>query len=242
MGTIWLNGSDPAYPALDVVVRSAGLSVQTWEGWQHRSRSSGGITKLQTIVCHHTASPPSTSFQSDWSYCAVGHPDAPVANMLLGRQGQVGIHSAGASNHAGSGGPWPPAGITSSRGTIGQDNCNANSIGIEAANSGVGEVWSAQMVDAYERLVAALCSAYGLLATDCVAHYEWGGPNPPTAGRKIDPWGPAEGVSYGGSRPWDMRSGSGFLAAVARRMTGEPEPDDDDVEPHLASMYHGGSH
>jgi hypothetical protein len=106
MGAIWLDGRLAAYPALDVVCRAAGLHVRTWAGWQNISRSSGGFEQLLGIVVHHTASPPTSSFDNDWSYCAVGHPDAPCANMLLGRDGTVGIHSGGASNHAGKGGPW----------------------------------------------------------------------------------------------------------------------------------------
>lgn len=224
MGTYWLDGRLGAdWPPLDVVARGAGLDVSTWSGWQNRSRSSGGFTAVRGVVVHHTASPTTVTFQNDWSYCAVGHPDAPVANMLLGRQGQLGIHAAGASNHAGKGGPW-----SCSSGVVPADSANSNMIGIEASNNGVGETWAPAMLDAYERLVAALCDAYRLdPARDVVAHYEWGGPVVGQPGRKIDPFGPAggPGFAYAGARSWAMRPGPGtFTDAVATAAAGG-EPD-----------------
>ena len=158
MGSIYINGTTAGYPSIADVIRDAGLVLELWDGWEWNTRSSGGMTDLRSIVVHHTASSPSTSFQNDWSYCAAGHQDAPVANLLLGRDGRVGCHSGGASNHAGKGGPWQ-----ASRGTIPLDSGNSHTIGIEAQNSGVGELWSAQMLGCYEVLVAALCDAYGLV-------------------------------------------------------------------------------
>lgn len=213
MGSIWLTGSNA--PNLETVCRDAGLSVQTWSGWQTRSRSSGGYNPPGPtgVVVHHTASPSTQSFQNDWSYCAVGHPDAPVANMLLGRSGQVGIHAAGASNHAGKGGPW-----NTSRGTIPLDSANSYTIGIEAQNNGVGENWAPEMVAAYEVLVAALCSAYGMdPIRDIMAHFEW------APSRKIDPWGgntPTPGYEdITGPREWIMNQ---FRQEVKDRQGGSP--------------------
>ena len=227
MGAYWLDGRlGSHYPPLDVVVAGAGLKVLTWEGWQHRSRSSGGFNGVYGLVVHHTAS--STSWENDWSYC-VNASDGPVANMLLGRDGTVGIHAAGASNHAGKGGgssggggaPW-----YCSRGQVPPDSANSYAIGIEAQNDGVGELWSPVMVDAYERLVAALCTAYGLrIDTDVVAHREW------TPNRKIDPWGgssPTAGHPYTGPRQWVMRGGGGFCDAVAARIAGGAGPNEED--------------
>ncbi len=224
MGAYWLDGRVAGYPSLADVIRGAGLTLRTWEGWQNRARGSGGFDAVWGVVAHHTASPPTSSFDNDWRYCAVGHPDAPVANMLLGRDGTVGLHAGGASNHAGKGGPWP-----TSQGTIAADLANARAIGIEAQNNGVGELWAPVMVDAYERLVAALCSAYRLIpAPDVWAHFRW------APGRKIDPWGGSTatpGFAYTGPRQWLWDATSGFPAGVARRMAGTPgpTPEDDDV-------------
>jgi hypothetical protein len=223
MGAIWLDGRSSSWPPLPDVLRAAGLEVATWEGWQWRSRSSGGFEELLGVVVHHTASPATTSFQNDWSYCAVGHADAPVANALLGRQGQWGVHAAGASNHAGKGGPW-----TTSRGTIPTDSANSRCIGIEASNNGTGEPWSAAMLESYELGVAAMVAAYGLTPPDAIAHREW------APGRKIDPFGgtpPTAGFPYTGNQQWPMRGGPGtFTAAVAARLTAGPGPDPDQEE------------
>jgi hypothetical protein len=223
IGAYWLNGSVANYPALDVVIRSAGLSIRTWDGWQSRSRSSGGFNSVLGIVVHHTASPSTQSFDNDWSYCAVGHPDAPVANMLLGRDGLVGLHAGGASNHAGKGGPW-----SASKGTIPLDSANSYAIGIEAQNNGVGENWAPEMVDAYERLCKALCDAYHLNPLqDIMAHFEW------APSRKIDPWGGNQattGHPYTGPREWIMRGGNGFCDAVKNKGGSLPPPVVDDTE------------
>jgi hypothetical protein len=222
IGSVWLDGRLAAYPALDVVVRGAGLKVRTWDG-------SGGFEQLLGVVVHHTASPPTTSFDNDWSYCAVGHQDAPVANMLLGRDGTVGIHAGGASNHAGKGGPW-----AASKGTVPLDSGNSRLLGIEAQNAGTGESWAPVMVDAYERLVAALSDAYGFVpATDVPAHFQWA----PT--RKIDPWGgntPTPGYPYTGPHPWTM---AGFTANVAARMGGQLPPPEGDLVLYLIAIKGG---
>ena len=117
--------------------------------------------------------------------------------------------------------------------TIAADDANRFAVGIEAQNSGVGELWAPVMVEAYERLVAAICSAYGLNpATDVWAHFRW------APGRKIDPWGGSSatpGFAYTGPRQWLWDATGGFPAGVARRMTGPPGPEGDDDVGYLYS-------
>lgn len=236
MGSIYINGSTPGYPSIADVIAGAGLELHLWPGWEWNTRSSGGFDKLLGIVAHHTASPPTMSFDNDWAYCAQGHPDSPVANVLLGRQGQVGLHSGGASNHAGkSEQPW-----VCSKGTVGVSAGNSNLIGIEAANNGTGEPWGAAMLDAYERLVAALCSAYGFDPTRDVPSHALAGPG--YTNRKIDPWGPAAAgdFPYTGSRTWVMQGPGSFTEAVQRRMSGQlPEDDvtDEDIQKIAAAVW-----
>lgn len=219
MGSIYINGSTPGYPSLKDVVKNAGLSYELWPNWEWNTRSSGGFEQLLGVVCHHTAGSANGNFQNDWSYHAVGHQDAPVANIFLWRDGHMGIHSGGASNHAGKGGPF-----NASRGQVPLDSGNSRMIGIEAANNGVGENWAPNMVVAYETLCAALDDAYNLKPQDDIAHFEWA----PT--RKIDPWGgntSTPGYPYTGPRMWDMH---GFRSGVANRMGGGiplPPPGDD---------------
>lgn len=232
MGAIRLDGTTPGYPSLEAVVRGAGLAVRLWDGWQDNGRSSGGFESLLGVVVHHTASPPTQSFDNDWRYCAVGHQDAPVANMLLGRDGLVGIHAGLASNHAGKGGPW-----AASKGTVPLDSANSRMLGIEAQNNGTGELWAGVMLEAYEVLVAALCEAYGFVpATDSPAHFQWA----PT--RKIDPWGGSAGTAgfdYTGPDEWRM---PGFTSNVAARMGGAQPPEDDDMpRPYLVQTREDGA-
>lgn len=225
MGGIWLDGRTSGYKPVDRVIAEAGLNLLLYPGWETRSRSSGGFEALLGIVVHHTAGSPNGKWQSDWDYHAVGHADAPVANILLGRDGKVGLHAAGASNHAGKGGP-----LTTSKGTIPLDAANGRTIGIEAQNDGVGEIWQPVMLDAYERLVAALCNAYGMVAPDSIFHARW------APSRKIDPWGGSyqtPGFVYGGPRTWDR---SGWESAVALAQTGGQAPEVDEGD--LIDVYH----
>lgn len=225
MGSIYIDGRTPGYPAIDQVIRNAGLNLRLWNGWQNNTRSTGGFEQLLGIVVHHTASGSGTSFDADWTYCAQNHQDAPVANLLLGRDGLVGLHSGGASNHAGKGGPW-----NCSRGQVPLDSGNSRLIGIEAQNNGVGENWAPIMCDAYEILCAALCEAYGFNPiSDEPAHFQW------APSRKIDPWGgnqQTSGTDYTGPHEWIMPE---FNNAVLVRMQGipEPEPEEDDMAGYL---------
>ena len=71
MGSLWMNGD--GLPNLADVLRAEGLDVQTWNGWEYSSRSTGGFNAPgpMMVVVHHTASGSGTSFQNDWSYCAL---------------------------------------------------------------------------------------------------------------------------------------------------------------------------
>lgn len=188
MGAIWLRD-------LPDVIDAAGLEVSTYEGWETRSRSSGGYDEVWAVFCHHTAS--NTSAESDTHYMWAAdssNDDTPVGALYLGRDGAVIVGAAGATNCQGKGGPWP-----SSHGSIPLDKGNCYGIAIEAANNGTGEPWPIAQQEAYVTLVAALCDHYGLdMARDVVAHCEWA----PT--RKIDPAGESKWAT--GSSSWDMDS------------------------------------
>src|SRR5262245_9430937 len=125
MGAIWLNGTVSGYPSVVDVLRSAGVPIATYDGWQTRSRSSGGFSGFYGIVAHHTAS--QTTPENDLHYMVYGCPDKPVANCLLDRTGLVTVHSSGASNHAGKGGGTSDGGGSvwqTSRGPVPGNNAN----------------------------------------------------------------------------------------------------------------------
>lgn len=218
MGSIWLHD-------LPDVIGGAGLRYRLWDGWETRSRSSGGYDAVRAVFVHHTASPGPQQSDCEWEWDATSG-DQPIGAINLGRDGMVAIGAAGATNCQGKGGPW-----TLSTGTIPLDKGNAYGIAIEAGNRGTGEPWPQAQTDAYLVLVAALCDAYGLdVQRDVLSHFEWVEPSCP--GRKIDPAGPSPWAT--GSSSWAMDA---FRADAAHcTPTPTPPPDegddvtDDDIE------------
>ena len=223
------------------VLLAAGCNVQEsniTDGWQRRARSSGGFPFAPLgIQWHHTAS--SASPANDLSYMINGSSDAPIGNLLLDRTGTFWPIAAGASNTAGKGGP-----VTLSRGTIPVDQGNTQSVAIEAANNGVGEVWPIAQVDAYIAGSNAINAQLGNLPTDLFTHSLGAGDG--WTDRKIDPaqswsvqghWAPG---SVNSSGTWSLAD---IRAECASRWAGgrpnpEPQPptpndEDDDMATFL---------
>lgn len=189
------------------VCRGAGLEVVEVDGWPSRARGSGGYDggKPDHVMAHHTASGPSSDGWPDVNYLATGHPDAPVSNLYLDRQGVVYVIAAGASNTNGTGDcAHLPA-----------DTMNSSAIGIEAGNDGVGEPWPAEQTTAYVVLVDALCAAYGIAVDHVHGHAEW------APARKIDPAGPSPWADAG---TWPMDA---FRADLGGSVP-PPDPNGDD--------------
>lgn len=156
-------------------LRQWGLKVETKAGWQNRGRPYP--FKPKAVICHHTASSANGGNFASENVVTNGRPGlpGPLCQFLLGRDGTVKIIAAGYANHAGYGGPL--AGIP-------KDMGNTYAYGIEAENNGVGEKWSAQQLNAYYRLCAALLARMGTKdVSKVIGHKEWA-PN-----RKIDPAG-----------------------------------------------------
>ena len=112
------------------VCRRGGYNVIEVEGWQHRARGSGGYDSGQPghLMVHHTASGPSSDGWPDVNYCTYGHPDAPVGNLYLARDGTIYVMAGGAANTNGTG--KDPCGM------VPDDGMNSRSIAIEAGNGG----------------------------------------------------------------------------------------------------------
>lgn len=154
---------------LPQAVAKSGLPVVEVGGW--RTRGHGALAAVETIVCHHTATP--STAPGDYPSLAIvrdGRADlsGPLCNLGLGRSGTVYIVAAGVAFHAGD--VW----------TESQDNWH--SIGIEAEHNGITP-WPPELVDAYARLCAALADHYGLTVARVQGHKEVAKP----AGRKTDP-------------------------------------------------------
>lgn len=149
-------------------LREAGLRTVEHPGWQTRGSSS---FDPRGVVCHHTASRSRTNAPS-LDIIVNGRSDlpGPLAQVVLARDGTCIVVASGRANHAGRGG---------FRGLSG----NSSVLGIEAENDGVGEPWTAEQLDAYPRLAAALLAGIHRDAEALCGHREW------APGRKIDPHG-----------------------------------------------------
>ena len=173
------------------------------EGWERRSRSSGGFSAPPLGVCwHHTAS--SASVNSDLDYMIHGSPDRPIGNMLLDRDGFVWPIAAGCANTQGKGGP-----TEFSRGTVPLDQGNTTMWGIEAQNNGVGQAWPVDQIDAYFRCNEALAQLFGNNITDCISHQGYAPSrkiDPATAAAVEGPWQPASINSSGTWSYSDIRA------------------------------------
>jgi hypothetical protein len=172
MGNIWLLD-------LPDVISKYSVSVKTVKGWETRSRSSGGYDGLWGIGTHHTASNATPENDMNWMWFSSSNNAKPIGALYIDREGVCWIGAAGATNTQGAGGP-----VQTSRGTIPENMGNRYILSIEAANNGRGEVWPNKQIDAYERVLASLCSAYGLQTTDIISHARW------SPRRKVDPSGP----------------------------------------------------
>jgi hypothetical protein len=152
-----------------------GLKVETKDGWKDRGRPY--TFSPRAVICHHTASSASSGNFASEGIVTSGRSDlpGPLCQFLLGRDGTVKIIAAGYANHAGEGGP--AAGIPHNMG-------NTYAYGIEAENSGLGEPWGKEQLNAYYRLCAALLARIGTKdVSRVIGHKEW------APGRKIDPTG-----------------------------------------------------
>jgi hypothetical protein len=162
---------------LAVALRSAGLVVVELPGWQTRGRSNNAMYadgRPWCVMWHHTASAGDGAWDAD--YCTFGSPDAPLTNLVIGRDGVVYVCAAGPTNTNGKGGP-----LTFSRGTVPADSMNTHAVGIEISNNGVGMPYPAAQIDACFAASNAICAAYGLEPDDIAEHVDW------APGRKIDP-------------------------------------------------------
>ena len=171
------------FTGLARVARDAGLKVVEVPGW--KTRGHGHMELPKSIIVHHTAGAktgnyPSLAVVRDGRTGLPG----PLSHYGLGRDGTVYVIAAGLCAHAGKDSQLAWA------------HRNVRAIGIEAENTGVGEVWPAVQLDAYVRLCRALVDEFGLDTTAVLGHKEI------APGRKIDP----AGINMGDFRAW-VRTG-----------------------------------
>jgi hypothetical protein len=217
------------YAQLADVLRDVGVQVSVSdinEGWERRSRGSGGFNAAPLGVCwHHTAS--ATSVNNDLNYMIHNSPDAPIGNMLLARDGVVWPIAAGAANTQGKGGP-----TDFSRGTCPLDQGNTHIWGVEAQNSGVGQEWPVAQIDSYYRCNEALAGLFGNDVTDLTTHQFYAPTrkiDPATAAAVEGPWVPGSVSTSGTWSVYDIRD------EAVRRSNVVPQPPTTPTEDNMAT-------
>lgn len=154
------------------VLKSAGLKVLEAPSWQIRGH--GDIGPIKGVMLHHTAGRLHASPSSLTDLLIRGRPDlaGPLSQLALWEDGTYTMIASGRGYHAGAG-EWQ-----------GQTNGNGRFIGIEAANTGLGDdPWDPAQMDAYRRGVAAILNYINAPAIMAVGHKEYAKP----PGRKSDP-------------------------------------------------------
>lgn len=184
-------------------LRTAGLIVVEYGGWQQRARSSGGYTgnRPWCVMWHHTAS--DATPDSDAAYMAEGSSDAPIANLLIARDGVVWVIAAGATNTNGKG-----YAMDFTRGRVPNDQMNTHAIGVEIANNGVGEPYPVDQIDAAFAASLCICWHLGLAPDDVGQHWDWAPDrkiDPATAAAVQGPWRPGSVTSSGTWSLADLR-------------------------------------
>ncbi len=157
---------------LPTVLRKAGLNVIEQPGWQ--TRGHGDMSKVEGILCHHTAECRDTNTEPALQVITHGRPDlpGPLAHLGLGQAGDYYVIAAGKAWHAGRG-LW--------NGVPG--NHTGRLIGIEAENDGIGEAWTDVQMEAYAKGCAAIAKHCGFGIAAVLGHKEYALPK----GRKSDP-------------------------------------------------------
>lgn len=192
-GPIWLTG-------MADILRYVGLDVIEMDGWQTRSRSSGGYADWPLCVMwHHTASGINSDGYPDASYIANGDENSPISNLYIDRGGSVWVIAAGATNTNGKG-----QSIAFSRGTVPADGMNTRALGIECGNNGVGEFWPEAQINAMFRTNIAMNLWFGNRVDDLSTHNFY------APDRKIDPATDNVGGNWipnvvNSSRSWDRQ-------------------------------------
>lgn len=202
-------------------LRGRGLAVVEYEGWQTRAKASGGYadgSRPWGVMWHHTAS--NATPGNDASYMCYGSPDAPIANVLIARDGTVWLLAAGPTNTNGKGGPYSFSG-----GNVPADSMNSYAFGVEIANEGTGEAYPEAQINAAFLVSNVVNQVMGNAPSDVCTHQQW------APSRKVDPataaavqggWAPASCTSAGTWSLLDLR------AECEWRADPPPQPERDD--------------
>ncbi|MEU4226233.1 N-acetylmuramoyl-L-alanine amidase [Nonomuraea sp. NPDC026600] len=141
----------PYLTQLATVARRTGYPVVEVAGW--KTRGHGPQPAVRGIVAHHTAG------RDDMHVVRDGRPglDGPLSHVWLQHTGRIYVVAAGKCWHN-----YP---------STSANHDNSHALGIEAENDG-HEPWPAAQLDAYRKLCAELCRAFGLTPSRVKGHKE----------------------------------------------------------------------
>lgn len=172
-----------------------------------------GVYRPSGILIHHTASARSVRPGGSVPLLQEGRSDlpGPLCQIHIDRAAQVWLITDGRGNHAGR----ETGDMGDHDGRPGEDG-NAELLGIEVDNDGLGEPWPQPVLDRMVDVCAALCAYTGWPVGRVLGHKEW-------TTRKIDP----SGV--------DMDKFRWFVAARLDRGPDGPKPIEPPVPPPAPS-------
>jgi hypothetical protein len=155
------------------IARQTGYPVVEVKGWETRGRP-GGMGKVETITCHHTANGGARGDYPSLRVVRDGRPGlpGPLAQYGLGVSGTIYVIAAGLCNHAGV--------------SLRDAFTKHHAIGIEAEAVGVDGTpgdWPPAQMDSYVRLCRALADEFERPTSSVLGHKETCSPK----GRKRDP-------------------------------------------------------
>lgn len=165
------------FTGLARVAREAGLTVKEESGW--KTRGHGQMASCQSIIIHHTAGAWTDADYNSRTTILKGNSTTPgpLSQYGIGRNtGTVYVFAAGNCAHAGRNSLVSAVKYR-----------NANAIGIEIENNGLGEPYTPQTYNAAVALAAQLVKEFGLKVADVVGHKEIALTASGKLGRKTDP-------------------------------------------------------
>jgi hypothetical protein len=114
------------------------------------------------------------------------------------------------------------------------DQMNTHAIGMEIQNTGVGQAYSPECIDAAMRTSLACCAAYGLRPDDVAGHWDYAPTrkiDPATAAAVQGPWRPRSVTSSGTWSIDDLRAELNRRAAAVGPTPPDPTPNPPTPEP-----------
>lgn len=181
-------------------LRAEGLNVIEVGSWRTRSRTGPGRPwgPVHGAMTHHTVTR-GTKASVDICYNGYAGLPGPLSQVMIAKNGDVYLLSAGRCNHAGGGDPNVLQAVKDERyndrppkPTVGNAtgvDGNARFYGAECENMGDGkDPWPEEQVEAIVRFNAAVLRFYGWTEKSAIDHAEWSrdksdpaGPGMPTA-------------------------------------------------------------